>query len=435
MFLTISKRFEFSASRRLARASWEAPANRAVFGPESAARHGTGRNYTAVMVFAGPVDPATGMVINVTEIKAAMKDLLARRYDHRFLNRDTPPFDALPPVPENVAAQLLADATPLFAGFPARPVACHLTESPGREATAYADGTVEGHHWVEFSAARRTMSPHLSDAENTALFGIAAAPWGHGHHYRLRVTLGGRRDPDTGLSAPPAAVAAALAAIADDLDHRHLNHEVPALEGRPLTTESLVRWLHERLAAALPVARLRLHERDDFFAEHHPTAGTRLALQRTFDAAHRLHSPLLDADANRAVYERCNNPSGHGHTYRVEATVAAPYDARSGTCGSFLGLRHAIDAAVAPWQDRHLDLETEDFRDRPSTSENIIRVLWPRLAASLAAAGAQAQATSADASPPGGELARLRLWETANNRFALRRDQDAGSLAAGREEG
>ncbi len=439
MLLTISKRFEFSASRRLERPSWDAAANRAVFGPESAARHGTGRNYAAVLVFSGPVDPATGMVINVTEIKAAMKDLLARRYDHRFLNRDTPPFDAVPPVPENVAAQLLADAAPLFTGFTARPVACHLTESAGRETTAYADGTVEGHHWVEFSAARRTMSPHLSDAENTALFGIAAAPHGHGHHYRLRVTLGGPRDADTGLPAPPAEVAAALAAIADDLDHRHLGHEVPALRGRPLTTESLVRWLHERLAATLPVARLRLHERDDFFAEHHPEAGTRLALQRTFDAAHRLHSPRLDAAANRAVYGRCNNPSGHGHTYRVEATVAAPYDERSGTCGSFLGLREAIDDAVAPWQDRHLDRETEDFADRPSTSENIIQVLRPRLVAALAAvAGREPEApASGDGS---GALSRLRLWETANNRFALRRDRDAGHLAAGhpaagREEG
>jgi len=419
MLLTISKRFEFCASRRLAVPAWSADTNRAHFGAQSAARYGTGRNYTAVLVFAGPVDPRTGMVINVTEIKRAIKDLLGRRYDHRFLNEDTSPFDRVAPTPENVAAQLLADARPLFAGFAARPVACHLTEAPDREATAYADGTVEGHHWVEFSAARRTMSPHLSDAENTALFGIAAAPHGHGHHYRLRVTLGGPRDGQTGLPAAPAPVAAALGAVVADLDHRHLNHEVPALAGRPLTTESLARWLHARLAADLPAARVRLHEREDFFAEHHPDGGTRLGMVRLLHAAHRLHSPRLDDAQNRAVYERCNNPAGHGHTYRVEATLDADYDERTGTCGSFVGLRDGLDAALAPWQDRHLDWQTDDFADRPSTSENIIQVLWPRLAAALAAAGAGAAAA---------ELARLRIWETPNNRFALRRDTGAGAL-------
>lgn len=411
---TISKRFEFSASRRLALPARTEVENATLFGPESRARHGTGRNYTAVLVFAGPVDPRTGMVINVTEIKAAMRDLLAARYDHRFLNVDTPPFAEIAPTAGNVAAQLLADAAPLFAGGSAQPVACHLRESRAIEATAYRDGTVELHHWLEFSAARQTMSPHLSPAENEALFGIAAAPHGHGHHYRLRVTLGGRRDPETGLIAGSAAVATALAAVHRDLDHRHLNHEVEALRGRPITTESLARWLCERLQAALPVVRVRLFERPDFFAEHHATAGTALGMRRHFDASHRLHSPLLDDAANRAVYERCNNPSGHGHTYDVEATTDAPYDERTGTCGDFVALRDGIDLAVAPWQDRHLDLETDDFGDRPSTSENIVLVLWPRLDRRL-----------------GGHLARLRLWETANNRFALRRAGTAGSLAKG----
>ncbi|MEZ4386938.1 MAG: 6-carboxytetrahydropterin synthase [Candidatus Krumholzibacteriia bacterium] len=414
MLLTLSKRFEFSASRRLAVPGWTDARNREVFGPESAARHGSGRNYTAVMIFTGPVDPRTGMVINVTEIKAAMKDLLARRYDHKFLNRDSEPFDAVPPTPEHVAARLLADAVPLFAGHAARPVACHLNESSDREATAYRDGTVASHHLLDWSAARQTMSPHLSAAENDRLFGIASSPHGHGHHYRLRVTLGGERDAVTGLPALPADVRAALGAVHADLDHRHLNHEVPALAGLPMTTESLARWLFARLAADLPVQQVRLFERDDFFAEHHAAGGTRLGMQRTFDAAHRLHSPLLDDAANRDVYERCNNPAGHGHTYRVEATVDAPYDERSGTCGDFLALRDGIGRALAPWQDRHLDLETGDFDGRPSTSENIVQVLWPRLDAAV-----------------GGHLARLRLWETANNRFALRRDEDAGALTEG----
>lgn len=407
MLLTISKRLDFSASRRLSAPGWSDDANRAAFGADADARHGTGRNYMAVFVFAGAVDPATGMVINVAHAKRPLNELLTARYDHHFLNVDTPPFDTVAPTPENIASQLLADAAPLFAGGPAELAVVHVRESDHRAATAYADGRVEGHHRVEWSAARVTRSPHLTDAENADLFGIAASPHGHGHHYRLRVTLAGPRHDDTGLAAPPQDVRAALDDLVAQLDHRHLNIEVPWLADAPMTTESLARTLHARLAARLPVQRVRLYERDDFFCEHHAGGATFMARQRLLHAAHRLHSARLDAQANRDIYGRCNNPTGHGHTYRVEATIGGEYDARTGALAPFPWLGDGIDEALAPWQDRHLDLETGDFTDRPSTSENIIAALWPRLDARL-----------------DGRLHRLRLWETPNNRFALRRGKD-----------
>jgi len=57
MLLTVSKRLEFSASRRLRVAKWSDNENLAVFGPETEACHGSGRNYAAYFVFTGPVDP------------------------------------------------------------------------------------------------------------------------------------------------------------------------------------------------------------------------------------------------------------------------------------------------------------------------------------------------------------------------------------------
>ena len=74
-----------------------------------------------------------------------------------------------------------------------------LVETPERSATVYASGVAEANHWLEFSAARQTMSPHLSAAESEALFGIASSPYGHGHHYRARLTFrfvaGGKERP------------------------------------------------------------------------------------------------------------------------------------------------------------------------------------------------------------------------------------------------
>jgi len=69
MLLTVSKRLEFSASRRLHVSDWSNAENLSAFGPETNARYGSGRNYVAYFVFTGLVNPTTGMLINISEIK------------------------------------------------------------------------------------------------------------------------------------------------------------------------------------------------------------------------------------------------------------------------------------------------------------------------------------------------------------------------------
>ena len=187
MLLTVSKRVEFSASRRLFSPKFSAEENRRLFGEESAAPYGTGRNYVAYFVFSGQPDPTTGMLINISEIKERAGQIIHDRYDHRFLNEDNPAFRDKVPTAENICRQLLDDVAPLFGGDPARLVAVHLRETPERSATAYADGAIEANYWFDFSAARRTISPHLSASENEKLFGISTGE--HGHNYRARLTL------------------------------------------------------------------------------------------------------------------------------------------------------------------------------------------------------------------------------------------------------
>ncbi len=397
MLLTVSKRLEFCASRRLALPGRTAAQNRVDFGAESAARYGTGRNYVAWFVLTGTVDEKTGMLVNISEIKRRAAAIVDERFDHKFLNADHPAFREAAPTAENIARQLLQEALPAFAGIKAELTAVHLRENRYRSATVYASGATEANHWFEFSAARQTMSPHLSQEENEQLFGAAASPAGHGHHYRARITF---RD----TFPPVSAVEKTLLEQRDLLDHKNLNQEVPALRGRPITTESLARWLRETLSGDLPVCGVRLHERDDFFAEAWPEGETLLGLRRSFSAAHRLHSSALTEEENRTLYDKCNNELGHGHTYVAEATIRGPYDERTGTVSSFDRLQQGLAEAVAPWEDRHLDLETDEFRDHPSTGENIVRALWEKVNGRL-----------------DDQLVRLRLWETANNRFTLRR--------------
>ena len=401
MLLTVSKRLEFSASRRLFDPAWSEAENRDRFGDESAARYGTGRNYVAYFIFSGEVEKATGMLMNIGEIKTRVNEVLDAGFDHKFLNEDNPAFAGIVPTAENIARRLWADVEPLFRDSAAKLVACHLCETEGRSATVYADGVCETNYWFEFSAARRTMSPHLTDAENAELFGVASSKMGHGHHYRARVTL---RDAES----PERAVQETLELQRRELDHKNLNAEVPGLKHRPITTESLAGYLHEKLGVTLPVERVRLHERQDFFAECWPGERYLLAMRKPFEAAHRLHAPTLSLEQNCELFGKCNNPRGHGHRYVVEATVGGSYDARSGTVYEFIALQSGLAESVRPWQDKHLDLETPEFRSTPSTGENIVHALWPKVDARF-----------------DGRLERLRLWETANNRFTLRKHQNA----------
>src|SRR3954467_15037875 len=143
MRLTVSKRLEFSASRRLFVKEWSNAENVAAFGPETSARFGTGRNYVAYFIFSGAVDPDTGMLMNISEIKERVGKVLHDGFDHKFLNEDNPSFAKVAPTAENVARELFIAAAPLFTGGKAQLVACHLSESDERSATYYADGTVE----------------------------------------------------------------------------------------------------------------------------------------------------------------------------------------------------------------------------------------------------------------------------------------------------
>ena len=405
MLLTVSKRLEFSASRRLFVPDWSDQENLMAFGPETRARYGTGRNYVAYFVFTGPVNPTTGMLINISRIKERAGDVVAKKFDHKFLNEQNPAFGpaaARAPTPENLARQLYLDVAPLFSKGEAHLCACHLSETSQRSATFYADGACDSNYGFDFSAARQTVSPHLSEEENRQAFGDATSP--HGHYYRARVSFRAEKFSGESPLVRHDEIEPTLHSLRLELDHRFLN-EVGALKDRPMTTESLAGYLFERVNAKVPsLHRIRLHERDDFFAEFWKDKNVSLGLGMGFEAAHRLHAAELSETENAQLYGKCNNPLGHGHSYFTETTVGGEYDARSGTLFDFLKLRGAIAASLEPWQDRHLDLETEDFRESPSTGENIVRALWPKIDHRV-----------------GQRLVRLRLWETPNNRFTLRR--------------
>lgn len=102
--VTISRRFDFSASHRYYRDDWSEEENRRVFGL-CALPNGHGHNYTLEVAVSGEPDPDTGMVINLVDLKSAVEGVLVD-FDHKHLNLDTPWFTDRQPTTENLAAVL-----------------------------------------------------------------------------------------------------------------------------------------------------------------------------------------------------------------------------------------------------------------------------------------------------------------------------------------
>ncbi len=100
----LTKRVEFSASHRYWNPNWNEEANRAVFG-KCTSPYGHGHNYVLEVTIEGSVDPDTGMIINLYELKPIINEVLMD-FDHKFLNEDNPHFKDLIPTTENISRVL-----------------------------------------------------------------------------------------------------------------------------------------------------------------------------------------------------------------------------------------------------------------------------------------------------------------------------------------
>jgi 6-pyruvoyltetrahydropterin/6-carboxytetrahydropterin synthase len=110
----ITKKFEFSASHRYWRDDWSPDKNEEVFGL-CTSPHGHGHNYELHVTVSGKIDPDTGMIINLSELKKRVKEIL-NNFDHKFLNLDTPYFKDRIPTTENIGLVLFDQINRAFAG-------------------------------------------------------------------------------------------------------------------------------------------------------------------------------------------------------------------------------------------------------------------------------------------------------------------------------
>ena len=95
-----------------------------------------------------------------------------------------------------------------------------------------------------------------------------------------------------------------------------------------------------------------------------------------FSASHRLHSPDMPAEQNRAVYGKCNNPYGHGHNYALEVTVAGQVEPRTGMVCNLADLDAFVHEKILQ-RFGHENLNTlPDFAGLVPTTENLCMAIY-----------------------------------------------------------
>lgn len=122
-----------------------------------------------------------------------------------------------------------------------------------------------------FSASHRLHLSHLTDEENTRLYGKCNNPYGHGHDYVLAITAENEIDPQTGQVL---AIAELDALVRDRVlnlfEHRNINLDVPQFSSLVATTENMTKVVSELLgrdweayvSGSARLARVHIQETD-----------------------------------------------------------------------------------------------------------------------------------------------------------------------------
>lgn len=103
-----------------------------------------------------------------------------------------------------------------------------------------------------------------------------------------------------------------------------------------------------------------------------------------FSAAHRLYLEEYSEEKNFEVFGKCANPYGHGHNYFLQVTVSGKPDPSNQMVIHFSRLNRILDEVVVePLDHRHMNHDVEFLKGILPTSENIVVVLWERIAKAL----------------------------------------------------
>ncbi len=240
----------------------------ALFG-KAAGPEGHGHNYRLLVSATGPVDPATGMVINIKRVDEDIKRRIVEPLDHARIDRVWPEFQTNYPTAENLALAMLRRlpaAWPTEKGNAARLTGVRLYEDDFlyAEVETVKPNIVRLTTSIEFAASHRLNNPAFSAEENRALYGKCNNEHGHGHNYVAEITVAGEVDPQTGTIVHLEQLEKLLKTEIDgQFDHKNLNVDLPYFQDRVASAENIAVTIWNILAPKIERAKLwrvRLYE-------------------------------------------------------------------------------------------------------------------------------------------------------------------------------
>lgn len=105
MTVAVSRKARFSAAHHFYLPELSAAQNFEKFGKTSN-RYGHGHNYQVEITVEGEVDAATGMVVNLTDLRRILDEDVVAHFDFKHLNVEIPFFQENLPTLENLAVYI-----------------------------------------------------------------------------------------------------------------------------------------------------------------------------------------------------------------------------------------------------------------------------------------------------------------------------------------
>jgi len=132
---TVTRRVHFNAAHRLHNPDLSDDENQRIFGACNN-QNFHGHNYELDVSVEGEIDPVTGFVADLGEVRRLVEEAVLSRLDHKNLNLDVPDLHGVNPTTENL---VVAIWNMLEGRLPARLVRLVLWETP-RNYAEYTGG-------------------------------------------------------------------------------------------------------------------------------------------------------------------------------------------------------------------------------------------------------------------------------------------------------
>ncbi len=104
--------------------------------------------------------------------------------------------------------------------------------------------------------------------------------------------------------------------------------------------------------------------------------GVTISRKFEFSASHRYWRDDLTKTENENLFGLCTSPYGHGHNYELHVTVDGKIDSKTGMIVNLTVLKDRVKKVLEKFDHKYLNLDTEFFKDRIPTTENIAQVLF-----------------------------------------------------------